>query len=1228
MIREDIPLYKLDLEGNSTFNKVTREFMFRRKVKNNSIVIPSKGPFYQKSMRLFDMAGQPLVEGTHYEFYGIMSKITQFTGKPVGLYIRLLDDTILEWYATYQVVGNFSKISNEILNMLKSIHEDDRFVLWENIENKPLWFIPEIHQHDLAYDIYAFTDLARELNRLAEIQGAMTSAQDFMVETLKNNLAVYIDGYKKVLMDLLNSHIGNKHDAHGTDAKAIGLGNVQNIPSATLEETLEGLRDDLTLTPYNSFLAVKAAAGRNERLYPSGTLPILRYGSDTFIPPTIDGSFEGLGGLSRRCGMIVETDGTLLILNHRNNGKIRGLYFTRCSDWRSQQANYEFTAYQYQHPTATAAGATLDTVINGSNRYIMVVGDSVKNMWWWCETHGTFDPAKHILVPLSGKWVTEDMGTTDPAAAWWDHPWKKSVVLADKNYKEHFSIVQPYTYSEFHRRFPNYAPEISQYRLGAITNYCYSINVVTQRNGVIERAKVNYTNPVLGDTTSEYWFPWSIEVVDAPDLPYGKGISKCFADFSEPSPFIWMYRSVHAMWLSSDVPDEYVTRLEMNGMVTGPKTGGNGSWYLAWRGKFKISKDTSGTVVDITNAPSSDKLYNINPDQPWEGILEFDQFRANVVSEIIVNGADSVGSAVLSPGIFGFADGTSNVTFPSRYAMANVGYAENANALFNPPHTQPGGSWIYQSLNKTVIESNPIGLSTLFENQAMGIGDTDNYQMGGVYARQNLGSGYEWVFRPLSNLNANYAEVPPPLVGNYQGVVYSNYPFKPEAYKTSIGAQVMLCSALTIDGINNKAMYKSVMGVSADTTMLGSKVGATTDTPNGDGMWVKEVDIKLTNGKVTFTPVVVINVLSGIANNLTQLMASAGLTADEVKKTWTIGRVLGGDGNVYSIAQCFATRGKDVLTVTMFIDINPTGTPDTSKGYTYYADATIVQRSPPVTVLSGFDIANTSVGYPDYTSGSDQNPRCISIPFKAKNGDVYDRSGTYIALMNGPCFHARAGRSRPNMSISANANCTVINEMYHLGALMWGMDTGYTACPYYGIGDATAGMLTFEGAAIACETYRQDGNFYDNIKRKLKTDKRVIGMSNILTPQYTVYFQEMKNVMLAGRMYNIPATHIDILDQDPNPANKTFYIYLYYTSGLAKYIISDTVRPESASQSLIATVYCGPTQIDRIIPYNRFSIDGASFSAVRQGSSILASSGSVYDTGETSTILKPSDYIP
>lgn len=1225
MIKQDVPNYKLDLTGKDEFNRVKKQYGKRLNVAQSQIVIPPYGPFYQNSMVMTSPDGKPLVLGEDYEFYGIMNKLTAFTAQPVGLFVRILKDEIREWYWDYQVVGNFNKLTNEILNMLHSIYEDDRYVLWENIQNKPLWFDPEVHQHDLTYDIFGFTDLARELTRVAHIQGSQKAAAVGFLEAFRDHIEFYCDSYRELLKGIIDNHAQHKYDQHAVRKHHIGLGLVDNNLTATLDETLEGLRDDLFITPYNAALTVTAAAGRNDKLYPSGKLPLLRYGSDTFIPPTIDGSFEGLGGLTRSVGAVVETDGTLLILQHRNNGKVRGLYFVRCSDWRSQQANYEFTAYRYTHPTATAAGVTLDTIINGSNRYVMVVGDSVKNKWYWCETNGTFNPDRHILIPLTGKWIDEDL--KGPAPAYWNLPHCTARIVADENYRKHFAIIQPFTLQQYRVSNPTYEPLIES--TSTLNNLCYTVNIVGNAGNRIERARVSFSTPNFGPESGEFWFPWRPKVIDNPDKPNTKLIESCFAQFDPPAVAMWMYRTVHAYWLKTDQEDEYAVNLQQQGTVRGPEHVDTGGAYIHHRSRFKITQIDTGFDIVITNTPECDKLYWLNPSQISVGHRDYDDWYRDCAVAIIPNGADSIGSAMITPGVISYSDGTGNVSFPPRYAVYNSGYGVDWESMLRPPAVQPEGKMQYNSWDKLVVETNPIGLGTMFNTQVTGIGDIDNYTMGGVYARQNLGESIDWVFRPINNLNTNFSQVAPPYVSMFMDTPFKHYSFRPEAYKVSIGAQILLCAPNTIDGIDNKSAYRNVMGAGSDTTFSGYGAAQQLNVPPGDFLWMKEVNIKLQEGVIKYNPVTVVNLQSAILNDLAAIFQPYGVTQEEVRKSWVLGRVLGADGVMHEVAQVFCVRNLVVHTFILFVNVNPTGTPDTSKGYPIYPTATITARSNVATIETahGWVISNTDYGYINNNAGSNQANRCISIPYLTRPGGVPDRAGTVAMMSSGAMFVANSGWTRTFTMIQANVDCTNISRMTDIGNQTWGADSGWTACPYYGIGLSSVGERIFEGAGIGVKSPNPAVNIYDAVSKSNMGPDNVLGISNILTPQYTVYFQEIKNILLAGKMYSKEATHINILDQDPNPANKTFYVYIRYASNIAEYFISPAIHPESSTQSMIATIRTGPTQIDSIIPYNRFSMNGVVITAKRQGSAILASSGSVNGVGDTSTILLPTDYV-
>lgn len=1227
MIKEDIPLYKLDLSASSQFNAVIQESKSRTNVVNNNIFIPPKGPFYQKTFKMYDKAGKLLVENVDYEFYGMMGKLTQYTAKPVGLFVRILKDEILEWKMDYQVVGNFSVITNSILNMLQSIYEDDRFVLWDNIDNKPLWFIPTIHQHDLAYDIFGFSDLVTQLNRIATYVQATSSASEFMLQVFQDKLAVYIDGYKSVLTKILDSHIDNLHDAHGVDKESIGLGNVANVKTATLAETLDGTRDDLRITVYNAAKAAEASSGRNDKLFPSGSLPILRYGSDTFIPPTIGGSFEGLGGISRRCGMIVETDGTLLVMTHRNNGKYRGLYFTRCKNYLDAEPEYDFTAYMYQHPTATAAGATLDTIINGSNRYVMVVGDKTKNLWWWCETKGTFNPDRHVLIPLTGEWVTEDMSVNIPVSSVATLT-SLAMVVADSNYADHWAIYQAYPVDIFLERRPAQCPDYATqgpvaYGSGTVRNAGFSINIVGSKSGTIKRSKVNFTHPIFGNFADSYFAPWfpKTETING-KIKVTSGSGK----YDPPINSFQAFRSPSVFWLNNGNFGEFAFRLDYNTRIESDTS----TWgaMSAWRGTAKIMRNGNDFVTEIIAAPGSDQLYTIDINNLTTGNKQWDDFYKNVVSRYEWATLDQTGCVAITGGYIGYAQGAANVSFPPVYSMAKPDYLESPERLLLPPAGTSDVSLVYDQ--KTFTETNPLGMATMFSQQRFLSADSNDYTKSGIMAVQVIDGKAQWFFRYMPFMNSNYDHVAPSQNTTFQGITYLHYPFTPSGVVCDAGMQLFPGSQMPIAGINNKDNQKKFLGATCDTTVDGSKPNGS---PNGagrylgDGLLVYESAMSVNDGTMSITPVIVVDLKPVLARTIVPLFKAAGFAENNIYDSWAVHLVLSPTGAWHAVWLAFNPVAPNIVIGAVVTTLTPGGTSSQVNGYTKYTDANVTVLSPIKTYTRSTIVSNNGIAHPVYSSGGSSLPFCMATPYKGIVNNVKDVTGYHVAISTSARWVSFGGALPGAAQLEIKADGTVINKIGDVWIQDWGAEQSTTCNPYYGIGDSDSGLNVFEGAAIGSNIYNQTTSIYDNITARNYSPTNFIGMSNILTPQYTVYFQQQTGVILSGKMYDIDATYIDILTIDPAPANKIFYIYLRYSDTKGVYLITPEVLPESSSQALIAKVTCGPTQIDLITPYNRFTMDGAQISANREGSAILASSGSVFEIGDTSSILLNSDFI-
>ena len=293
MLTPDVPRFKLDLEGNSKFNAIPKEYGKRSNEKNNEIFVPQYAPFYINSFKMYFKTGEPMVLGEDYEFYGIMSKLTEYTAKPVGLFVKLLKPEITEWYSSYQVVGNFNKVNDDIILMLKAIAEDDRTVDWNNIDGKPEWFNPKLHQHDLTYEIFGFTDLINAWEMLIDKDILGKGNLTMMLESFEEKLDVYINGFRQQTVKLLERHKANKTDAHGVQKDQIGLDKLDNFKTASLSETVDGKTTERHITVYNAAKVATMMTGQNARLLDSGKLPIFTFPSDPADPVVTKSTVPG-----------------------------------------------------------------------------------------------------------------------------------------------------------------------------------------------------------------------------------------------------------------------------------------------------------------------------------------------------------------------------------------------------------------------------------------------------------------------------------------------------------------------------------------------------------------------------------------------------------------------------------------------------------------------------------------------------------------------------------------------------------------------------------------------------------------------------------------------------------------------------------------------------------------------------------------------------------------------
>ena len=388
--------YKTDLENTNLENEKRGEPFKVQAGVWSRVIVPRHSPFFVSSLHMYFPNGEEMIPDQHFRIYRLMSKLTDLTANEVSCMIELIDPSITEGTIDYDVVGEFSLFDTAMMNIIMGAVNDDRPVWWENLHNKPVVFRPKLHSHSLLYDFTAFQDTVELIDmimKLADDHGRplIQVKIDHYFDVFNHRLNIY----KKMLTDFFDSHKGTVNE-HGLTAAQVGLEKVENLATAIGSQVLE-TRNDLHLTVQGLQSIIDRYGFNDTEFLEANQLPISQFGNTNFIPPNIDGSFEGFGGISENAGICLEPDGSIVFLWNRMDGRVRGLYYsvlTGMDDYPTAKLTY--TGFKYEHPKFVPDNANVDRIVQGSGNEVILVGDSRNNLFYVGLTNGSLDPAKHV----------------------------------------------------------------------------------------------------------------------------------------------------------------------------------------------------------------------------------------------------------------------------------------------------------------------------------------------------------------------------------------------------------------------------------------------------------------------------------------------------------------------------------------------------------------------------------------------------------------------------------------------------------------------------------------------------------------------------------------------------------------------------------------------------------------------------------------------------------------
>lgn len=397
---KDIEIINIDYTGKDPKYQCTDT----RNMEDISIpfIVLDYAPFYTRNC-VVKGDGNPLIKGKDYYFEDHLTNLQELTGRTVCCTIRLSTEacnTYKKITVDYQKVGDPVIPRSFLFDALEKIVDSDNKIDWnEQVHGKPDTYYPAYHKHDISSveEMVGFGDIIILLKQAQgqvvkhglDIYNSLNKIRDVCYEELDN---IYKLKWKKMF-----GHITNVNNPHKVNKEDIGLGKHPNYDTATVEEDIEGIRDDVISTPRGVSKALENYDVDSDGYIKQGSLPFSYYGTGIYIPPPISGSFEGLGTNNASSAFCLEPNGWVVCLCRGFDTKVKNLYFYYNKDIKKNPNDFIFSGKQYNHPRLTADNVNVNHVVGGSNGLVLCIGDIETKKYYITLGNGTLDPNSHDL---------------------------------------------------------------------------------------------------------------------------------------------------------------------------------------------------------------------------------------------------------------------------------------------------------------------------------------------------------------------------------------------------------------------------------------------------------------------------------------------------------------------------------------------------------------------------------------------------------------------------------------------------------------------------------------------------------------------------------------------------------------------------------------------------------------------------------------------------------------
>lgn len=1124
-------------------------------------VIPNGSPFFEADIELYDERGA-LIPRRLYTLVGDFIPFSETTGKPVWCFIELAEEVRKAnafVTANYRSIGAYFLPRNELEDWLRKIREGVIPVGWEKIFGLPLTYNPSWHIHNVKTEIGDWYELSFFFQALANLRLTRGPGDNQLIDTAVKQASEDLKTLKAQYLKQLTDHDGDYDNPHETDKSHLLLGNRDNFPIGTPQQQAEGKLGNVLSTPRGARLKLQATVPDTEKLMQNGVLPISLMGGGDFIPPAIDGSFEGIGSDNESTGFCLENNGRLMLLTRHYDGRNSALFFSYVDNYKVGQNgnNIVFTGYKYNNAFISGDGVEPDVVIAGSNHKFMMVGRNGTDKWYLCLTNGTFNPASHSYVRVNMTNVNaalfqNNTGSFNRPEQLTAHRMGDYIVLIGSTDR----LGRGQNGTQFFFRV-----KIADILAGRDVSWEKMTLTYTDYDG-LTRSNVDYyqmftEQGAVGKPTSKAGY-----VLNPPATEW-LGLYRKFAAFSAEHPSDKTRNRVHMVAHTFFI-------YQINGVST-------------------------------SNGPDLDIVYDLNPatgvmtlvtKTPPCSVDQLGNFTEIATGKLIPN------PCPIGPDMTFSTGNCSSVVLPDGTNFSSAGY-DSAKAY-------PRTMWVRKcSTLKTDWDMLGVNLYDMYYNNGY-----NHYRHFSVIASPLKNNTF-----PSSLCYASDGEVFTSLnqSDNSRGVFFKRIsgPYQRRTEITLTRYPNILSRPLSNDvfkaNLPTGCTFMSMTGTAAQLSSAGREMG---DFGISVGKWVNnnitigdqiqgnfgfEQCFPKTFSKVLnqdMTATYTVNSYYGLTNaQLTQLYAqyAPGAIGD---KAVSIVMFPAENGPMFS-----------GIAIGIMAFVYYVGN-STEKVRLVSFKATIEAANashPNVDVIKSFQITGNVEGT-NTQALIDKNWNLgIQDGTMVPNLQVY-RSGNDLRIYwyTGFQYQVTGNTNVAALHANVDAQSGAITN-YNPQSSNWLPDSSnFQAIPNVGISNNN---YVGDGSSPSAQTVNgADNNTY-------------LIASTYPSPLWSVFFKEGTRVLINGTKYMLPPGIVDLRDIDPAPANKTFYVYVGVDENGAKYLITKNRMRHNNFLLPAATVVCGEKQVLRIDTRQPFLLAGFIVEASREPGTIPASSGLPMDVG-------------